>query len=77
MKNTAEMLGGKPIAVSSQPISDVSVVNPLAAFYEIYRRGEVLFFYSVSDTKLFSTSFQIMAAIHSVIICSTIFYVSN
>jgi hypothetical protein len=51
MSNTAHVTGGKPIAVRSRSISDVSFVNPLVAFYDIYgRKGEVLFFCSVPDT---------------------------
>jgi hypothetical protein len=51
MKNTADVTGGKPIAVLLQPISGVSAINPLVAFYDI-RGGkrEVLFFYFVPDT---------------------------
>jgi hypothetical protein len=46
MRNTADVTGGKPIAVLLQSISSVSAVNPLVAFYVI-REGkkEVLFFY--------------------------------
>jgi hypothetical protein len=51
MRNTADVTGGKPIAVRSQFTSGVSAVNPLVAFYDIYERnGEVLFFCSVPDT---------------------------
>jgi hypothetical protein len=47
MKSTADVTGGKSIAVRSQFIS--GAVNPLVAFYDINgRKGEVLF--SVSDT---------------------------
>jgi hypothetical protein len=51
MKNTADVMGGKPIAVFLQSISSVSAINPLVAFYDI-RGGkrEVLFFYFVPDT---------------------------
>jgi hypothetical protein len=51
MKNTADVTGGKPIAVSLQSISGVSAINPLVAFYDI-RGGkrEMLFFYFVPDT---------------------------
>jgi hypothetical protein len=51
MKNTADVTGGKPIAVLLQSISGVSAINPLDAFYNI-RGGkrEVLFFYFVPDT---------------------------
>jgi hypothetical protein len=52
MKNTADMTGGKPIAVLLQSISGVSAINPLVVFYEIHgRKREVLFFYFVPDTK--------------------------
>jgi hypothetical protein len=48
----AHVTGGKPIAVRSQSISDVSAVNPLVAFYDIHgRKGEVLFYCSVPDTR--------------------------
>jgi hypothetical protein len=36
MKNTADMTGGKPIAVLLQSISGVSAINPLVAFYDIH-----------------------------------------
>jgi hypothetical protein len=50
MRNTADVAGGKVIAVQSQFISDVSAVNPLVAFYDIHvRKEEVLFFFSVPD----------------------------
>jgi hypothetical protein len=46
MRNTAEVTGGKPIAVLLQSISGVSAINPLVAFYDIYGgKREVLFFY--------------------------------
>jgi hypothetical protein len=52
MRNTADVTGGKPIAVVLQSISGVSAINPSVAFYDI-RGGkrEVLFFYFVLDTK--------------------------
>jgi hypothetical protein len=52
MKNTADVTGGKPIAVLLQSISGVSAINPLVAFYDIHggKRG-VLFFYFVPDTS--------------------------
>jgi hypothetical protein len=51
MRDTADVTGGKPIAVWSQSILGVSAINPLDAFYDIHRRkGEVLFFYFVPDT---------------------------
>jgi hypothetical protein len=36
MKNTADVTGGKPIAVLLQSISGVSAINPLVAFYDIH-----------------------------------------
>jgi hypothetical protein len=48
---TADMTGGKPIAVSSQSLSYVNAINPIVALYDIHgRKREVLFFYSVPDT---------------------------
>jgi hypothetical protein len=43
--NTADVTGGKPIAVWSQSISGVDAINPLVAFYDIHE-----FFYFVPDT---------------------------
>jgi hypothetical protein len=51
MRNTADITGGKPIAVRSQSISDVSTVNPFVAFYDIHGRKTEVFFYFVPDTK--------------------------
>jgi hypothetical protein len=51
VRNNVEVTGGKPTAVRLQSILDVSAVNPLIAFYDIYgRKGEALFYSSVSDT---------------------------
>jgi hypothetical protein len=51
MKNTADVTGGKPIAVLLQSISGVSAINPLVSFYDIHGgKRKVLFFYSVPDT---------------------------
>jgi hypothetical protein len=51
VKNTADVTGGKSIAVLLQSISGVSAINPLVAFYDIHgRKREVLFFYFVPDT---------------------------
>jgi hypothetical protein len=36
MRNTADVTGGKPIAVSLQSISGVSAINPLVALYDIH-----------------------------------------
>jgi hypothetical protein len=51
MRNTADVTGGKPIAVLLQSISGVSAINPLVAFYDTHGgKREVLFFYFVPDT---------------------------
>jgi hypothetical protein len=50
MRNTADVKGGKPIAVLLQSVSDVSAINSLVAFYDIHGgKREVLFFYFVPD----------------------------
>jgi hypothetical protein len=52
MRNTADMTGGKPIAVWSHSNLDVSAVNSLVAFYDINgRKGEVIFFSSLAPHK--------------------------
>jgi hypothetical protein len=59
MRNTADVTGGKPGDLRSDgdpsdrcPISGVSAINPLVAFYEFHgRKREVLFFYFLPDTK--------------------------
>jgi hypothetical protein len=51
MRNTADVTGGKPIAVLLQSISGGSAINPLVAFYDIHGgKREVLFFYFIPDT---------------------------
>jgi hypothetical protein len=51
MKNTAEVIGGKPIAVFLQSISGVIAINPLVAYYDIHeRKRKVLFFFFYPDT---------------------------
>jgi hypothetical protein len=51
VKNTADVTGGKSIAVLLQSISGVSAINPLVAFYDINGgKREVLFAYFVPDT---------------------------
>jgi hypothetical protein len=51
MKNTADVTGGKPIAVLLQSISGVSALNSLVTFYDIHGgKREVIFFYFVPDT---------------------------
>jgi hypothetical protein len=36
LKNTADVTGGKHIAVSLQSFSGLSAINPLVAFYDIH-----------------------------------------
>jgi hypothetical protein len=43
MKNTADVTGGKLIAVQLQSISGVAVVNPLVAFYGVHGRNLYVF----------------------------------
>jgi hypothetical protein len=58
MRNTADVTGGKPIAVLLQSILDVSATNPLVAFYDIHGgKRDVLFFYFVPDTTRDTYSF--------------------
>jgi hypothetical protein len=64
VKNTADVTGGKPIAVLMQSISGVSAINPLVAFYDIHGgKREALFFYFVPDTTrdLFDLGIYTMA----------------
>jgi hypothetical protein len=61
MRNTADVIGGKPIAVLLQSISDVSAINPLVAFYDIHGgKREVLFFYFDPDTTRETTCLILM-----------------
>jgi hypothetical protein len=47
---TADVTGGKPIAVRSQSISGVNAINPLVAFYDIHgKKRDVLVFDFVPD----------------------------
>jgi hypothetical protein len=51
MRNTADVTGGKHIAVLLRSISGVSAINPLVALYDIHGgKREVSFFYFVPDT---------------------------
>jgi hypothetical protein len=57
MKNTADVTGGKPIAVLLVS-AVVSAINPLVAFYDIHGgKRKVLFFYFVPDTTRDMASF--------------------
>jgi hypothetical protein len=42
MRDTADVTGGKPIAVLLQSISGVSAINPLFVLYDIHGKREVL-----------------------------------
>jgi hypothetical protein len=58
MRNTADVTGGKPIAVLLQSISGVTAINLLVAFYDIHGgKREVLFYYFVPDTTRDNCSF--------------------
>jgi hypothetical protein len=53
MRNTADVTGGKPIAVLLQSMCrlGVSAINPLVAFHDIHRgKREVLLFYDPDTT---------------------------
>jgi hypothetical protein len=51
MRTTADVTGGKPIAILLQFISGVIAINSLVAFYDIHGGIRVvLFFYFVPDT---------------------------
>jgi hypothetical protein len=51
MRNTADVIGGKPIAVLLQSISGGGDVNALVAFYNIHgSKRDVPFFCSIPDT---------------------------
>jgi hypothetical protein len=55
MRNTADVTGGKPIAISLQSISGTNVINPSVAFYHIHGgKRVVLLFYFVQDTTHYS-----------------------
>jgi hypothetical protein len=46
MRKTADVTGGKPIAILLQSILGVSAINPLIAFYDIHGgKREAQFFY--------------------------------
>jgi hypothetical protein len=48
MRNTADVTGGKPIAVLLQSIAGVSAINPLVAFYDIHEGEREVFFLILS-----------------------------
>jgi hypothetical protein len=54
MKHTADVTGGRPIAVfTAVYLRCIIAINPLVAFYDIHGgKREVLFFYFVPDTFL-------------------------
>jgi hypothetical protein len=68
MKNTADVTGGKPIAVILQSISGVSAINPLVAFDDIHGgKREVLYFYFVPNTTRYIHSVGNLFSIFSFI----------
>jgi hypothetical protein len=40
MRNTVNVIGGKPIAIRSQSISNVKAINPLVTFYDTMEERE-------------------------------------
>jgi hypothetical protein len=56
MRNTADVTGGKPIAVLLQSISGVSAIYPTVTFYDIHggKRGAILLFCPGHHTRLFN-----------------------
>jgi hypothetical protein len=50
MRNTAELIGGKRIAVCFQSISGGDAVNPLVAFYDVLGRKERCYSFVLSRT---------------------------
>jgi hypothetical protein len=52
MRNTADVTGGKPIAVFLQSMSGVIAINPLVVFYDIHEGNrEVLFYFVPFSTR--------------------------
>jgi hypothetical protein len=67
VKNTADVTGGKPIAVLLQCISGVTAINPLVAIYDIHgRKGEVLFYFVPDTTRDDNTKLKIMEEIRRI-----------
>jgi hypothetical protein len=61
MRNTADVTGGKSIAVLLQSISGVSAINLLVAFYDIHGGKRVVLFFSfVPDTTRNINTLMIM-----------------
>jgi hypothetical protein len=61
MRNTADVIGGKPIAASLQSISGVSAIDPLVSFYDVHgRKREVIFFYFVPHTTPHETKAMVL-----------------
>jgi hypothetical protein len=60
MRNTADVTGGKPIAVLLQSISGVSAINLLVTFYDIHgEKSQVIFFYFVPNTTRDNNNYYI------------------
>jgi hypothetical protein len=56
MRNTAHVIGGKPIDVFLQSISGVSAINPLVAFYDIHGGKREVLFFNLSRTPYETTT---------------------
>jgi hypothetical protein len=52
MRNTADVTGGKPIAVRSQSISGVNAINLLVVFYDMHGRKRKCYSFILSRTPL-------------------------
>jgi hypothetical protein len=50
MSNTADVSGGKPIAVWSQSIPGVIAINPLVGFHDIIEERERCYSFILSQT---------------------------
>jgi hypothetical protein len=50
VKNTADVTGGKPIAILLQSISGVSAINPFSRLYDIHGGKREVLIYFVPET---------------------------
>jgi hypothetical protein len=79
MSNTADITGGKPIAVLLQSITGVSAINPLVALYDIHGGKTTprrIFFYSlyfISDPSRLRTSVILILKYFSTILCMLVY----
>jgi hypothetical protein len=65
MKTTADVTGGKPIAVLLQSISGVSAINPLVAFYDIHGAKERRYSFILSRTPHETIIFYYSESLHT------------